>query len=148
MPTTEEALRTGEGQRVEFKRGLSDEVTKSGTVDTELLKSITAFANTNDGAILIGIDDAGHVKGLDLDFKRRDAWERRIHQLVRTRIKPTPPIQVSFEELRGMLIGKISVARGEAPVYMLDGVVYLRQGSSDVQAQPDDIISLVAEFAF
>jgi predicted HTH transcriptional regulator len=62
--------------------------------------------------------------------------------------KPTLPIQVAFQELRGMLIGKISVARGEAPVYMLDGVVYLRQGSSDVQAQPGDIISLVAEFAF
>jgi hypothetical protein len=148
VPSLEEALRIGEGPRVEFKRGLSDEVAKSGSVDTELLKSITAFANTNDGAILIGIDDAGRVKGLDLDFKGRDAWERRIHQLVRTRIKPTPPIQVAFEELRGMPIGKISVARGEAPVYMLDGVVYLRQGSSDVQAQPDDIVSLVAEFAF
>jgi hypothetical protein len=148
VPTIEEALRTGEGQRVEFKRGFSDELAKSSTVDTELLKSITAFANTNDGAILIGIDDAGHVKGLDLDFKGRDAWERRIHQLARARVKPTPPIPVAFEELRGMLIGKISVARGEAPVYMLDGVVYLRQGSSDVQAQPDDIISLVAEFAF
>jgi ATP-dependent DNA helicase RecG len=148
VPTVEEALRTGEGQRVEFKRGLSDEVAKSGTVDTELLKSITAFANSNDGAIFVGIDDTGHVKGLELDFKGRDASERRIHQLVRARIKPTPPIQVAFEELRGMLIGKISVARGEAPVYMLDGVAYLRQGSSDVQAQPDDIISLVAEFAF
>jgi hypothetical protein len=148
VPTVQEALRTGEGQRVEFKRGFSDEVGKSGTVDTELLRSIAAFANTNDGAILIGIDDAGHVKGLDLDHKGRDAWERRIHQLVRARIKLTPPTQVAFEELRGMLIGKISVARGEAPVYMLDGVVYLRQGSSDVQAQPDDSISLVAEFAF
>jgi hypothetical protein len=148
VPTVEEALRAGEGQRIEFKRGLSDEVAKSGTVDTELLKSITAFANTNDGAILIGIDDAGHVKGLDLDFKRRDAWERRIHQLVRARIKPTPPIYVAFEEVRGMTLAKISIARGEAPVYMLDGVVYLRQGSSDVQAQPGDIISLVAEFAF
>ena len=42
----------------------------------------------------------------------------------------------------------IDPARGEAPVYMLDSIVYLRQGSSDVQAQPDDIISLVAEFAF
>jgi hypothetical protein len=50
--------------------------------------------------------------------------------------------------MRSMLIGEISVVRGEAPVYMLGGVVYLRQGSSDVQAQPDDIISLVAEFAF
>jgi hypothetical protein len=31
---------------------------------------------------------------------------------------------------------------------MLDGVVYLRQGSSDVHAQPDDIVSLVAGLAF
>jgi hypothetical protein len=148
VPSLEEALRIGEGPRVEFKRGLSDEVARSGSVDNELLKSITAFANTNDGAILVGIDDGGHVEGLDLDFKSRDAWERRIHQLVRARIKPTPPIQVTFEDLRGMLVGKISVARGEAPVYMLEGLVYLRQGSSDVKAQPDDIISLVAEFAF
>jgi predicted HTH transcriptional regulator len=55
---------------------------------------------------------------------------------------------VPFEEPCGINIARISVARGEAPVYMLDGVIYLRQGSSDVQAQPDDIVSLVAEFAF
>jgi hypothetical protein len=57
VPTIEEALRGGEGQRVEFKRGLSDDVTKTGSVDTELLRSIAAFANTNDGVILIGVDD-------------------------------------------------------------------------------------------
>jgi hypothetical protein len=148
VPTLDEALRTGEGQRVEFKRGLSDDEAKTGSVNTELLKSIAAFANTNDGVILIGVDDAGHVKGLDVDFKQRDRLERKIHQLVRTRIKPTPPIQVAFEELRSMIIARISVARGEAPLYMMDGVVYLRQGSSDVQAQPEDLIGLVAEFAF
>jgi ATP-dependent DNA helicase RecG len=148
VPTLEEALRIGEGQRVEFKGGLSDHETGTGSVDNELLKSIAAFANTNDGAILIGVDDAGHVKGLDLDFKQRDRLELKIHQLARNRIKPTPPIQVSFEEIRGMIIAEISVARGEAPVYMLDGLVYLRQGSADVQAQPDDLTRLVAEFAF
>jgi len=148
VPTLEEALRTGEGQRAEFKRGISDDETKTGSVNTELLKSIAAFANTNDGVILIGVDDAGHVKGLDLDFKQRDGLERKIHQLSRNRIKPTPPIQVVFEELRGMIIARIAVARGEAPLYMTDGVVYLRQGSADVQAQPDDLTRLVAEFAF
>jgi ATP-dependent DNA helicase RecG len=148
VPTLEEALRTGEGQRVEFKRGLSEDETKTGSVNTELLKSIAAFANTNDGVILIGVDDVGHVKGLEVDFKQRDRLEGKIHQLVRTRIKPTPPIQVVFEEVRGMIIAKVSVARGEAPLYMTDGVVYLRQGSADVQAQPDDLTRLVAEFAF
>ena len=148
MPTVEEALRTGEGPRVKFKRGLSDVETKTGSVKTELLKSIAAFANTNDGVILIGVDDAGHVKGLDVEFKQKDRLERKIHQLARNRIKPTPPIQVVFEEFRGMIIARISVARGEAPLYMTDGVVYLRQGSADVQAQPDDLTRLVAEFAF
>jgi hypothetical protein len=148
VPNLEDALRIGEGQRVEFKGGLSDHETKGGSADNELLKSIAASANTNDGAILIGVDDARHVKGLDLDFKQRDRLELRIHQLARNRIKPTPPIQVSFEEIRGVIIAKISVARGEAPLYMLDGVVYLRQGSADVQAQPDDLTRLVAEFAF
>jgi predicted HTH transcriptional regulator len=47
-----------------------------------------------------------------------------------------------------MTVAKVSVARGEAPLYMTDGVVYLRQGSSDVQAQPDDLTRLIAEFAF
>jgi hypothetical protein len=148
LPTIDEALRTGEGQRVEFKRGMSEDEARMGSVNDELLKSIAAFANKNDGLILIGVDDAGHVKGLDLDFKRRDRLERKIHQLARNRIKPTPPVQVGFEEVRGLTVAKVSVARGEAPVYMLDGVVYLRQGSSDVQGQPDDIISLIAEFAF
>jgi len=111
-----------------------------------LLKSIAAFANTNDGVILVGIDDTGHVKGLDLDFKRKDALERRIHQLARTRIKPAPPVEVVFEEIRGMT--GISGARGEKPLDTLDNVVYLRRGSSDVQAQPDEIISLVTQFAF
>jgi predicted HTH transcriptional regulator len=47
-----------------------------------------------------------------------------------------------------MTIARISVARGEKPLYTLDNVVYLRRGSSDVQAQPNEIISLVAQFAF
>ena len=42
--------------------------------------------------ILVGIDDTGHIKSLDLDFKRKDALERRIHQLARARIKPAPPL--------------------------------------------------------
>jgi hypothetical protein len=55
---------------------------------------------------------------------------------------------VAFKELRGIDTATISAARGEAPVYMLDGVVYLRQGSSDVQAQPDDVISLARNLHF
>jgi ATP-dependent DNA helicase RecG len=148
VPTLEEALRNGESANVEFKRGLPDDTAKTVSVEDDLMRSIAAFANTNDGVVFIGVDDAGHVKGLDLDFQQRDHFERRIRQLVRTRIKPTPPIQIAFDDVRGLTVAKITVARGEAPVYMIAGVIYVRYGSADVQAQPDDLRRLVAEFAF
>jgi hypothetical protein len=148
VPTLEEALRAGEGQTVEFKRGLSETEAKTGNVEDELLKSIAAFANTNDGVIFIGIDDAGHVRGLDLDFMQKDRFQGKIRQLVRNRIKPRPPIQITFEEVRNLVIAKIIVVRGEAPAYMMGGVIYIRDGSSDVQAQPDDLRRLVYEYAF
>lgn len=115
MPSLEKAQRIGEGQNVEFKRGLSDDENRIGNVEDELLKSIAAFANTNDGVIFIGIDDTGHANGLGLHFKGKDRFERKIRQLVRTHIKPMPHIQVTFEDLRGLVIAKITVARGEAP---------------------------------
>jgi Putative DNA-binding domain len=148
VPTLDEALRTGENQRVEFKRGLSNDESRAGNAEDELLKSIAAFANTNDGVIFIGIDDAGHVRGLDLGWKEKDRLEGKIRQLARNRIRPTPPLQVTFDAVGGLVVARISVARGEAPAYIIGGVIYLRYGSSDVQAQPEDIGRLVSEYAF
>ena len=98
--------------------------------------------------IFIGIDDAGHVIGLGLDLTQRDRLERKIRQLVRNRIRPTPPFGVSFEDVRGLLVTKITVARGEVPAYMMGGVIYVRYGSADVQAQPEDLRRLITEYAF
>ncbi len=147
VPTLDEAL-AGEGQRVEFKRGLSDDPTRERSAEDELLKSIAAFANTNDGAIFVGVDDSGRIIGLNFDFKQRDRFEQKVRQLVRTRIKPTPPIQVAFEDVRSLVVAKIIVARGEATAYMMGGVIYIRDGSSDVQAQPDDLKRLIVEYAY
>ena len=144
VPSLEEALRGGENQGIEFKRGLSDDSSKAGQVDEELLKSIAAFANTNDGVIFVGIDDLGHIKGLGMDFAQRDRLERRIHQLARTRIRPTPPIQITFDEVRSFWIAKIAVAAGDAPPYMIAGTIYVRHGSSDVQAQSEEVVRMVS----
>ncbi len=148
VPSLEEARRDGESQTVEFKRGISDKDDKAGSAETELLRSVVAFANTNDGVIFLGVDDAGHIKGLELDYAHRDRLGRKIHELTRARIRPTPPVQIIFEDLRGLVIAKIAVARGDAPLYMMSGTIYIRRGSSDVQAQPEDAVRLVAQYAF
>jgi hypothetical protein len=147
VPTLAEALRSGEGQRVEFKRGLSTEETKPSNAEDEILRSIAAFANTNDGVIFIGVDDGGHVKGLELSFAQRDRLEQKVRQSVRNRIRPMPPIQIGFEEMRGFTVARIMISRGEAPAHMLGGVIYVRDGSSDIQAQPEDLKRLITEYA-
>lgn len=148
VPSLKESLRSGESQNVEFKRGLSDDENRLTGVEQELLKSIAAFANSNDGVIFVGIDDGGQVRGTGLDFAQRDRMERKVNQLVRTKIRPTPPVRVAFEELKEFTIGRIAVGKGEAPPYMIGGTVYIRHGSSDVQAQPEDIIRLLSDYRF
>lgn len=145
--TLDEALRIGEGQTVEFKRRLSDDPSRTKIAEDELLKSIAAFANTNDGVIFIGIDDSGHIIGLELDFKQRDRLEQKIRQLARSRIRPIPVVQVGFENARGLEVARVTVPRGEEPAYIIGGVVYIRNGSSDVQAQPEDLKRLITEHA-
>jgi hypothetical protein len=147
LPTLEEACHAGEGQNVEFKRGLSDDETKTREVENELLKSIAAFANTNDGVIFVGVDDRAQIRGLEFNLSQRDRFDRKVRQLVHNHIKPNPAIEVTFEKVRDLAVAKISVARGEAPAYLLNGVIYIRSGSSDVQAQPEDLQRLIAEFA-
>jgi hypothetical protein len=145
LPSLEESLRRGEGQNVEFKRVLSYSENKSGGVEEELLKSITAFANSNDGVIFIGVDDAGHVRGTGHDFTQKDRMERKIRQLIRTRILPTPPVQLTYEDFKEFVIAKIAVAKGDVPPYMIGGTIYIRNGSSDVQARPDEVVRLVSQ---
>jgi hypothetical protein len=58
-----------------------------------------------------------------------------------------PPIQIGFEDMRGLTVAKIMISRGEAPAHMLGGVIYVRDGSSDIQAQPEDLKRLITEYA-
>lgn len=141
-PSVKEALGKREGQEIEFKRGISD--SKFSKSDDEILESIAAFSNTNNGVIFIGIDDDGHVKGLTFDSKQKDLLEQKFRQLARHRINPMPLMEIAFEDIRGLTVAKIIVARGDAPIYMLDGRIYIRSGSLDMPAKPEEVSRLLA----
>ena len=47
---TNELIEKGEGQYIEFKRNTKN-----------IGKDIAAFANTNDGTVLVGVDDSGSI---------------------------------------------------------------------------------------
>jgi schlafen family protein len=144
--TVGEALKLGEGPSVEFKRSVSFE---NPTSIEQILQTVTAFANSGDGTIFIGIEDDGKVKGIKLDSpKDKDNLSQRIFQAIRQRVKPSPSIQVDFVSLRGFEICTVFVPRGEDPLYFLDGVILVRYGSSDIKAQPEIVKRLLAAHAF
>jgi hypothetical protein len=138
-PTLSEAFRQGEGQEIEFKRGIFDD---------ELLRSVAAFSNTNDGAIFVGVDDDGKIVGINADAPgEKSAFAHKVYSLIRRRINPIPPVSVEFEEIRERLIAKVVVARGDERLYFLDGIIYVRHGDSDVKGEPSVVTRILEQYA-
>ena len=143
--TLDEALRLGEGLTIEFKRSISFDVPNS--VD-RVLETIAAFANTAHGTLFIGVEDNGRINGLHVEgLKGRDALTERIHQAVRNRIRPAPVIAVVYVEWEGNTVCRIFVPRGDQPLHLMDGVIYVRDGAADIKAPPERVVKLVEEFA-
>jgi Putative DNA-binding domain len=66
-------IRQGESKSVEFKETFSLDVRKDSNekyIELSSLKTIAAFLNTEGGSLLVGVDDAGSVVGLDRDIRR------------------------------------------------------------------------------
>lgn len=97
-----------EGQRVEFKRQLTD----------GLEKEVVAFLNAHDGGLIyIGIDDAGQALNLD----KLDQLQLQIKDRIKQNISPSTMglFDVLIERYQDKNIIKIVVARGsEQPYYL------------------------------
>ena len=114
-----------ESETVEFKVSLTQAISKE----------VIAFANTDGGTILLGVDDSGRVVGLT----DPEAEYERLTNIIRDTILPDVTMFVRYESLEGNGI-KIIVGEGCAKPYYLarhgmkPSGVFVRQGSSSVQA--------------
>jgi hypothetical protein len=132
-----EALRIGEGKAVEFKQ----EWNRDG-----ILQAVTAFSNTNDGTIFVGISDSGAVVGLVFsDARERDRVVLGVQSAIRGRIRPSPVYEIDFLEMEGKAIGRIFVPKGEKALYCCDGRPYLRKGPQSVVGDGDEVARVVLE---
>ena len=121
----------GETQELEFKRELDN--------GFRLVQSVVAFANTDGGIILVGVDDNAKVVGTDVDSdaEKVEEWiERRCD----------PPVTVSFDKvaLDDKRVLAIRVPKGvHSPCqHRENGVVYVRRGATDRPASRTELQSL------
>ena len=117
-----------ENLNLEYKREYTDQIRKA----------VIAFANTDGGAVLVGVDDDGTVRGVD-DV---DGTRVRVGNLIRDSIRPDVRAFVSVieEERGGRTVLRFDVQRGTARPYYWKAKglrpegVFVRQDAASVPA--------------
>jgi len=107
------ALKQSESQTVEYKSSWRD----------EYLKIICAFANTDGGELIIGMDDKGNPVGLKNTRKLLENIPNKIKNILG--LIP----QVKLEKKRGKEIIKVKVNPSYAPI-SYKGQFFIRSGST------------------
>ena len=120
--TVKHLIYQGESQTLEFKLRPSEEIGKT----------ICAFANTNDGTILVGISDSKDPVGTS------EKMESQIANIAHS-CKPAiyPEIEQLKVEGRSILVIRIKKSGG---IHSYKNIAYKRVGSHDKPLSPEELI--------
>lgn len=124
--TADELLRrieSGEGARLEFKRGLPS--------PEKVARTLAAFANTKGGLLLVGVGDRGEVLGCH----DPEAASAALREIAAFRVEPAARVEVNIVECRGAAVVacQVPASRTRPHAAVLDGGardVCVRLGSS------------------
>jgi len=115
----------------------------------DIKKEIIAFANTQGGELIIGIDDQGQVVGVD----KPDLVSTQVTNMIRDAISPDISLctRVEVRQMDDKQIVHVQVNRGnKRPYYltkkgMTSSGVYIRHGSSSAPASADAIREMIRD---
>lgn len=131
----------GESQELEYKSEFP-----SNTRD--LGREIAAFASSNTGTILVGVDDSGELIGLPEcgSAEGRDQVIRRLEGISKGTVKPsiTPTAKFAVEDGKVVLV--ILVPKGAQPIYYSSNTPYVRHLTQACPAEPHEVIERVSAY--
>ena len=132
----------GEGQDLEYMQSFPQQA-------RELGKEIAAFATSNSGLILLGVDNNGDLMGLkDVGtVEERDRLIRRVEGVCRGTVKPaiTPSLAFALDSKRVLLA--IRVPKGSQAVYYCKNIPYVRHVTEARPAEPHEVVDLISRSA-
>ncbi len=128
----------GENRRTEFKRG--------ATSLSAIGKAVCAFANTEGGIIIIGVDDSGTIVGVHESPER---LQERLTSFLQSGCNPPVSARVTWQDDPRGRVHWIEVPRlrGYEPL-RYDGRVYVRRERSNVEPSPSELQELYNTFGF
>ena len=128
-----ELIANGENSAVEFKR---DDLKPK-----DLAKELVAFANFDGGRVLIGVDDDGHVSGLQHEPAATEEW---VMSVARDKVRPSliPHFQVLRDVEPGKHVAVVRVGEGwtvMARYHNNKEEYFIRAGSQSVPMRQDEL---------
>ena len=132
-----EMLKRQEGRTLEFKKTLPS--------NSDLAKTVVAFANDAGGEILIGIDDDHSIAGLP--ESELPQMEEHLSNMIYDRCYPAILPDISFISIGDCNILRVRIYRGSTPPYYLKSEgklkgTYIRVGSTNRLADEELILEL------
>ena len=144
----QELVARGESGTVEFKSTLRTNLHTGNSdkkMESEVLKTLAGFLNTEGGTLLIGIADDGSSFGIQSDsFSSEDKMNLHLVNLVKSRMvaHAMTKIHINFEGYHGNRIMKVECDPSHTPVYVKEGNeerFYVRMGASTDYLPPSQI---------
>ena len=123
---------TKEGYNLEF----NEEVSKT------FLKTVSAFANYNDGEIIFVLDDDGNVVGVKENSKEEAL---RIENMINDSISPVPYFQIIIKEVEGKTIIIVEVKKGKDTPYFCKEKAYKRGDTASIEVDRFELRRLALE---
>jgi ATP-dependent DNA helicase RecG len=110
-------------------------------VSKRFLKTVSAYANYNEGEILFGIADDGNIMGLD-DVKNECL---KIENMINDSLDPIPTFTIDVEEREGKRIIILRVKKGSDTPYYANGKAYKRSDAATVEVSRSELTRLALD---
>ena len=144
----ERLLLQGEGEQTEFKPYIRPDHAEKLE---EVVKTTIAFANTKGGSVVLGVDNACEVLGVEKEIGKafRDkghtiegSYERYkgiVRQAIAGKLNRTIEIAMDYISIQGHKVLRIEVPEGNRKPYWHQPTnqVYVRRGANTVKAHPE-----------
>ena len=147
-----EIVMNGEHHSLEFKSSLRMNLHTNQPdkrLEHAVLKTISAYMNSNGGTLLIGVSDKGEILGLEIDrFESDDSMNRHLHHLINRHLGAefSHLIDANIVNVDGKKVLKIDCNKSNKEVFLKNGneeEFYVRQGALSTPLTGSSLIQYI-----
>lgn len=154
-----EIINSKEHEKLEFKTTFRWDVKRNQVnkdLEKTVMKTVTAFMNSDGGSLLIGVDDSGNPTGLEQDLAslqkpNHDGFENHFNNIFNNMIGPELRylVKLKFNNMGDKTVCLVSVDSSSKPVYLKSSDnedFYIRTGNVTTPLKMSEVAAYLASW--